>query len=68
MNFKSPGQNTTPTNNFHPDDAFSPGTKFVVELARLMKLEEGHSAPLSLIWDKHWDQLQGYFETREERR
>jgi hypothetical protein len=43
------------------DDPFSPGTKFVAELARLLKMEEGHHAPLSLILDKHWDQLQYHF-------
>ena len=42
-------------------DAFSPGTKFVAELARLLKMEEGHHAPLSVILDKHWDQLQYHF-------
>jgi hypothetical protein len=38
-------------------NGFTPGTKFVAELARLMKLEEGHHAPLSVILDKHWDRL-----------
>jgi hypothetical protein len=42
-------------------DPFSPGTKFVAELARLLKMEDGHHAPLSLILDKHWDQLQYHF-------
>jgi hypothetical protein len=43
------------------DDPFSPGTKFVAELARLLTMEEGHHAPLSVILDKHWDQLQYHF-------
>ena len=50
---------TIPPNQF--DDPFSPGTKFVAELARLMKMEEGHHAPLSVILDKHWDQLKSCF-------
>jgi hypothetical protein len=42
-------------------DPFSPGTKFVVELARLLKMDKGHHAPLSVILDKHWDELQYHF-------
>jgi hypothetical protein len=36
---------------------FTPGTRFVAELARLMKMEHGHHAPLSVMLDKHWDRL-----------
>lgn len=43
------------------EEAFTPGTKFVADLARLMKMEKGHHAPLSVILDKHWDQLAHHF-------
>ena len=39
------------------NDGFTPGTKFVAELARLMKIENGHQAPLSVVLDKHWHKL-----------
>jgi hypothetical protein len=39
------------------DQEFTPGTKFVAELARLMRMENGHHAPLSVMLDKHWDRL-----------
>jgi hypothetical protein len=39
------------------NDDFTPGTKFVAELARLMKIENGHHAPLSVVLDKHWHKL-----------
>lgn len=45
------------------ESLFSPGTCFVGELARLMKMEQGHHAPLSVILDRHWDQLRNHFHT-----
>jgi hypothetical protein len=36
---------------------FSPGTRFVAKLATLMELETGHHAPLSVILDRHWNEL-----------
>jgi len=39
----------------YPD--FTPGTKFVMELAKLMTLDQGKSVPLSQIIDEHWDKL-----------
>jgi hypothetical protein len=45
------------------ESVFSPGTCFVGELARLMKMEQGHHAPLSVILDRHWDQLRNHFHT-----
>jgi chromosome segregation ATPase len=42
---------------FENEQDFTPGTRFVAELARLMKMENGHHAPLSVILDKHWDRL-----------
>lgn len=42
--------------------AFTPGTQFVAELATLMKIENSHAAPLSVIIDRHWDQLKHHFE------
>eukprot|EP00934_Nitzschia_sp_Nitz4_P007604 Nitzschia sp. Nitz4//scaffold76_size158648//125853//127004//NITZ4_002564-RA/size158648-processed-gene-0.271-mRNA-1//-1//CDS//3329557899//7594//frame0 len=42
-------------------EAFSPGTRFVAQLAALMKVEEGHHVPLSYILDKHWDKLRHHF-------
>lgn len=35
---------------------FSPGTQFVEELTRVIELQTGHHAPLSLIMDKYFDQ------------
>jgi hypothetical protein len=40
---------------------FSPGTKFVAELAQVMDIEVGHYAPLSFILDQHWDKLAPYY-------
>lgn len=42
------------------EQEFTPGTRFVAELARLMRMENGHHAPLSVMLDKHWDRLK-YF-------
>ena len=36
---------------------FTPGTKFVAELTKFMKIDHGHNVPLSVIIDKHWDKL-----------
>lgn len=36
---------------------FTPGTKFVAELSKFMTLHQGHSVPLSVIIDRHWDKL-----------
>jgi hypothetical protein len=44
-------------------DGFTPGTLFVAELATLMKIENAHYAPLSVIIDKHWDQLKHHFQS-----
>ncbi|KAG7349476.1 hypothetical protein IV203_012073 [Nitzschia inconspicua] len=44
------------------DQEFTPGTKFVAELARLMRMENGHHAPLSVILDKHWDRLKHHMQ------
>ena len=62
--FPSPGRIRSPPRRGHAgsvttfgESAFSPGTCFVGELSRLMKMEKGHHAPLSVIIDKHWDQL-----------
>ena len=43
-------------------EAFTPGTRLVAKLATLMKMEYGHHAPLSVILDRHWDQLKPYFD------
>ena len=62
--YPSPGRIRSPPRRIHTgsvttfgESAFSPGTCFVGELARLMQMEKGHHAPLSMIIDKHWDQL-----------
>jgi len=39
---------------------FTPGTKFVAELAKCMTRDQGKSVPLSQIIDKHWDKLKFY--------
>jgi hypothetical protein len=36
---------------------FSPGTKFVGELSKVMELDEGYHAPLSRVMDKYWDMI-----------
>jgi hypothetical protein len=43
-------------------DHFTPGTRFVSQLSTLMKLENSHHAPLSMILDKHWDTLKHNFQ------
>jgi hypothetical protein len=48
-----------------PEEGFTPGTRLVAELAMLTKMEKGHHAPLSLILDKHWDQLKHHFDTED---
>jgi hypothetical protein len=53
------------TNETGSEDAFSPGTSFVVELARLLKMEKGHHAPLSVILDKHWERLRHNFDDED---
>ena len=45
-----------------PEEGFTPGTRFVADLSRLMKMEKGHHAPLSMILDKHWGQLKHHLE------
>ena len=35
-------------------DMFSPGTQFVEELSRVVDIQQGHYAPLSVIMDKHF--------------
>ena len=35
----------------------TPVTKFVAELARLMKIESDHPVPLSVVLDKHWHKI-----------
>ena len=49
-------------------DQFTPGTRFVSQLATLMKLEKSHYAPLSVIMDKHWDSLKHHFQQDERER
>jgi hypothetical protein len=46
-----------------PMEGFTPGTLFVAELATLMKIENSHYVPLSVILDKHWDRLKHHFRT-----
>ena len=55
--FTSPPPPSSSSTRNNDNTVFSPGTQFVAELATLMKLEPGHSAPLSVLLDKHWDQL-----------
>eukprot|EP00980_Cylindrotheca_fusiformis_P015862 scaffold4637_cov128-Cylindrotheca_fusiformis.AAC.33 len=38
-------------------EEFSRGTRFVAKLAMLMRVEIGQHAPLSVIIDRHWDEL-----------
>jgi hypothetical protein len=38
-------------------EVFSPGTQFVAELSKVMQLDEGHHALLSLIMDKHYGRV-----------
>ena len=45
-------------------EGFTPGTRFVAELSKLMKMGNEHHVPLSFIIDRHWDQLKETF--REE--
>jgi hypothetical protein len=44
-----------------PMDGLTAGTMFVAELATLMKIENSHYVPLSVIIDKHWDKLKQHF-------
>jgi hypothetical protein len=44
------------------EEGFTPGTRFVSKLATLMDMQEGHHAPLSIIMDRHRDQLKAYFD------
>jgi hypothetical protein len=53
------------TNETGSEEAFSPGTSFVAELARLLKMEKGHHAPLSVILDKHWERLRHNFDDED---
>jgi hypothetical protein len=55
---------TTSSHMMHENDEFTPGTRFVAELSKLMRMGKDHHAPLSFILDKHWDQLRAQF--REE--
>jgi hypothetical protein len=48
------------------EEGFTPGVRFVAELAALMKMEQGHHAPLSVILDNHWDQLKHHFSANED--
>jgi hypothetical protein len=45
----------------HEHEGFTPGTRFVAELSKLMSMGKGHHVPLSFILDKHWDQLKAHF-------
>ena len=45
-----------------PMDGLTAGTLFVAELATLMKIENSHYVPLSVIIDKHWDKLKHHFQ------
>jgi hypothetical protein len=62
-NVPSPPQriHTTTATTSIPEEqmlaGFTPGTRFVAKLAALMKMETGHHAPLSVILDRHWDEL-----------
>lgn len=49
-------------------DGFTPGTRFVAQLATLMKLEQAHCVPLSVIIDKHWDKLKHHMDPDEQGR
>ena len=64
-NIRSAGSRTPPQRpafydeNSRPpvDHRFSPGTKFVAELSRVMDLDPEVQVPLSLILDKQWERL-----------
>jgi len=48
---------TTPIAPSRAGHGFTPGTKFVAELSKFMTINQGHSVPLSVIIDRHWDKL-----------
>jgi hypothetical protein len=69
-NLRSPPRRihtTIPSQMRIPEEGFTPGTRFVSQLAYLMKMEQGHHAPLSVILDRHWDHLKYNFQDEANR-
>ena len=44
-------------------EGLSRGTRFVAKLSTLMDVQPGEQTPMSVLVDKHWDELKHFFET-----
>ncbi|CAJ1940118.1 unnamed protein product [Cylindrotheca closterium] len=44
-------------------EGLSRGTRFVAKLSKLMDVQPGQQAPMSVLVDQHWDEIKHFFES-----
>mmetsp|Transcript_11081 Transcript_11081/g.26743 ORF Transcript_11081/g.26743 Transcript_11081/m.26743 type:complete len:522 (+) Transcript_11081:53-1618(+) len=58
------GTRAIPEEELWVSEGLSRGTRFVAKLSGLMDVQQpGHQAPMSVLVDKHWDELKHFFES-----